>query len=166
MQTTVFFTSLILITISYGVQIYKMLSKHSAQGISLDAYYLTIVSLIIILITSTDITVQILMGVELFLVLLSVFFIFEYQTQRGVKKEFWIALAFSFLMIFGIAQSIKSFKENSSSVSISAYLIWGGFNCSLIYLSNDWYIQIPLVITNLLYLYIIFKAYKSLGKIF
>ena len=65
-------------------------------------------------------------------------------------------------MIFGVAQSITSYKnKGKSNVSISAYLLWGFLNCLLLYQSNDWYIQASLTVTNILYLYIIVKSFAS-----
>lgn len=161
MESTFFTISLIIISIAYLAQIHKMLKRKEAQGVSLDAYSLSCISLTVILFSSNDFLVQILTAIELTFVLISIYIIFIYQGKFNVSKDFLIAAFFSFLMIFSVAQVLKSMRENSSSVSIIAYLLWGGLNGILIYLSNDIYIQIPLVITNILYIYIIYKALKS-----
>ena len=162
MDFQLFLISFIIILISYLMQLIKVIKIGNTNGLSLDAYYLTIISLFIITISSNDKFVIILTAIELVLSLLSIIIIIYYQKIWKPAKEFFLAVFFSFLMIFGVAQSIKSFKSKGySSVSITSHLLWFFLNSILIYLSNDIYIQIPLMITNILYIYIILDTFRK-----
>lgn len=162
MDFQLFTISLIIITISYLTQLIKVIQVKNANGLSLDAYYLTLISLFLITLSSNDRYVIILTSLELILSLISIVIIIYFQKVWKPAKDFFYAVFFSFLMIFGVAQSIKSFKSKGySSVSISSHLLWFLLNSILIYLSNDLYIQIPLIITNILYIYIIFDTFKK-----
>jgi Ca2+/Na+ antiporter len=165
MENIIFQITLIIVFIANSIQCFKIIKNKSSIGISVDAYYLTFISVLIMFISSNDFNIKIICFVELIFTILTLFFIFKYKESKfkyfNFNKSFYIPLFFSFFMIFGIAQSISSFKNktNKSSVSIAAYLLWFLLNVFLIYLSNDIYVIAPLIITNILYIYIIFDYY-------
>lgn len=162
MQTTFFLISLFIISISYLTQLLKIYKSKKADGVSVDAYYLTVISLTLIVFSSNDKLVILLTGLELILSLLTIVIIIWYQKIWKPAQEFFLAVGFSFLMIFGVAQSIKSFKtKGKSQVSMTSYILWFFLNGILIFLSNDWYIQLPLIITNMLYIYILIDTFRK-----
>lgn len=164
MEAYIFLITLFVVLISNSIQTYKIYIKKTSQGISFDAYYLTLIAVSIMAISTNDLSIRVIAITEFIMTVITLYFLFYYNDGYVFKltKTFFVSLFFSFIMIFGVAQSITSYKnKGKSNVSISAYLLWGFLNCLLLYQSNDWYIQTSLTITNILYLYIIFKSFTS-----
>ena len=164
MEAYIFFITLSVVLVSNSIQTYKIYIKKTSQGISFDAYYLSLIAVSIMAISTNDLSVRVIAIAEFIMTAVTLYFLFYYRDGYVFKltKTFFISLCFSLIMIFGVAQSITSYKnKGKSNVSISAYLLWGFLNFLLLYQSNDWYIQASLTVTNILYLYIIVKSFTS-----
>ena len=153
--------------VSYLTQIFKIVKNKSSDGVSLQAYIITFIALIVMTINTDSDKVYILAIVESILASIGIIVIYFYSKEfEKSSKDFFIAFICSFFMIHGVMQGIKSFKHNGfSTVSISSYTLWILLDCIIIYFESDKNVIIALIITILIYLYIIIDTMiKNINK--
>ncbi len=160
MNTLLFLIVLAITFISYVLQFYKVHVSKSSIGISLQSYVITFIA-ISILTFNADVKEVFYLGLaEMILAIYGIVLIYYYREDlETTSKAFFVALGASFLMIHGVAQGIKSYQhKNKTTVSINSYSLWILMDGIIIYFTKDFKIIIALVISILIYLYIIADA--------
>lgn len=156
----------LLVFLAYLVQLYKLYKTKQGNGIALNGYLVTFITLLSYIVWSKG-TIGSVKILELCIHSLTFAYIF-YHTDKVVfsKKDlgvFFIALIGSFNLIGGIAQAYKSYQNIAPrDVSFIHYL--------LIFIANFLFLHVAfieheritiffgLIITNIVYSYILFKT--------
>lgn len=154
--------SLIFLLVGYSFQFYKLFRSKSSVGISLHTHFITVITLITLLINAQSIFVIYAVSFEFILVFILLTIIYYYKSYdlfNENKLDFSISLILSFVPINGIAQAIKSYKNKNidSNVSILMYCNFFIFKTLLLFEAIDIQIIIATAITLVVYTYIIYK---------
>jgi len=157
MSNLFFYIVLTLILTSYATQLNKIYKNKSSTGISLQAYIITFIAITLLTFNADSKEVFYIGFLEMILSLFGILLIYYFKNEEEkISKIFIVALTGSFFMIHGIMQGIKSFQhKGKSTISISSYLIWIAMDLMIIYLATDIKIIIALLISILIYVYII-----------
>ena len=155
--------------VSYLTQIFKIVKNKSSDGVSLQAYIITFIALIVMTINTDSDKVYILAIAESVLAFIGIAIIYNFSKVLEKNSiDFLIALGCSFFMIHGVMQGIKSFKHKGfSTVSISSYALWVLLDSIIIYFEQDIKVIVALSISILIYIYItIDTILKNNNKLF
>lgn len=142
--------------VSYLTQIFKIVKNKSSEGVSLQAYIITLIALIVMTINTDSDKVYLLAISESILTFIGIVIIYKFSKVLEKNSiDFLIALGCSFFMIHGVMQGIKSFKHKGfSTVSISSYALWILLDSIIIYFEQDIKVIVALSISILIYIYI------------
>lgn len=154
---SILFIFVVTITIvSYSTQIFKIVKNKSSDGVSLQAYIITLIALIVMAINTDSDKVYLLAITESLLTFIGIMIIYIYsKTFEKNSTNFIIAFICSFFMIHGVMQGIKSFKHKGiSNVSINSYVLWALMDGIIIYFESDIKVIIALSISISIYFYI------------
>jgi len=161
-----------LVFVAYGFQLLKTYRTKRGNGIALNGYLVTFITLLSYIVWSKG-SIGSVKILELLLHSLTFAYIFFHSSNiRFSKKDtfvFTVALIGSFNLIGGIAQAYKSFQNIApSDVSFMHY--------ALIFVANLLFLHVAfleheriniitgLLITNGVYMYILFKTARSITK--
>ena len=161
-----------LVFIAYLFQLYKTYKTKKGDGIALNGYLVTFITLISYIFWSKGTLGEVKM-VELALHTLTFAYIFSKSKRVGFSKKdfgiFIVALIGSFNLIGGIAQAYKSYQNIAPwDVSFVHYF--------LIFIANLLFLHVAfleherinifagLIITNGVYMYILLKTARSITK--
>ncbi|WP_294875604.1 MULTISPECIES: hypothetical protein [unclassified Sulfurospirillum] len=161
-----------LVFMAYLFQLYKTFKTKRGDGIALNGYLVTFITLSGYIVWSKG-TIGTVKIAELFVHTLTFAYIFSKSKRVAFSKKdtgiFIVALIGSLNLIGGIAQAYKSFQNIAPhDVSFMHYL--------LIFIANLLFLHVAfvehdrlaifagLIITNLVYMYILFKTAQSIAK--
>jgi len=162
----------VLVFMAYLFQLYKTFKTKRGDGIALNGYLVTFITLLSYIFWSKG-TLGDVKTAELMLHTITFAYIFSKSQRVGFSKKdtgiFIIALIGSFNLIGGMAQAYKSYQNIAPwDVSFIHYL--------LIFIANLLFLHVAfmeherinifagLIITNCIYMYILFKTGLSITK--
>jgi O-antigen ligase len=158
----IFYITIILVSFGYISQFYKIIKNKSSIGVSIEAYYVTFISVMVMTILSETNEVYMIALTELILTIYGIYIINKYKKDKlkRLDKDFYISLVLSFFMIFGVAQAIESYKDknNITQVSIQSYLLWIMLDSMVIYMAENNMIIAALSTSISIYVYIIINT--------
>lgn len=161
-----------LVLLAYGFQFYKTYSTKRGDGIALNGYLVTFITLLGYIVWSKG-NIGVVKVLELLVHTLTFAYIFSQSKRVAFSKKdmgvFVVALIGSLNLIGGIAQAYKSYQNIAPhDVSFMHYL--------LIFIANGLFLHVAfvehervaifvgLVVTNTVYMYILFKTATSITK--
>lgn len=162
-----FYIGIMVVILGYSTQIIKIFRKKSANGVSKNAYLTSLIAVTSTMIVADNIQVQIIAFISGIFSLATVISISYFNHINNAKTEqaenkysLYIAMLFSFFMVYGVAQSLKSFKIKgvTHNVSILSYSIWFAYCIILMSLAIDIKVVIAYFVSGLLYSYIIYRS--------
>lgn len=163
MDLNLFFITVLLAGFAYYNQFIKIIREKSSSGVSIDSYLISGMAEAVMFFCSEVFLVKLIIIFHLFFSLFGAYLIYKYRTTsiKLFSSDFVVSLFFSFFMIFGVAQSLASFKNKSkyTNVSINSYLLFFILNVITLYLETNIYVLLSLCITNFLYGFIIIDTY-------
>lgn len=162
----------LLVFLAYVFQLFKTYSTKRGDGIALNGYLVTFITLSSYIVWSKGSLGNIKI-LELIVHTITFAVIFMHSSKMRFSKKdtvvFAVALLGSFNLIGGIAQAYKSFQHlHARDVSVMHYLLI--FSANLLFLhvaflederSN---IIAGLILTNIIYMYILFQTIRSITK--
>jgi len=156
-----------LIILSYSFQIIKINKNKNANGISYQSYLVGMIASFSLFMIATDNIIKYTSLVSFIMSLINLILILFYHNKTNYhnkienKKTFLISLFFSFIGVFGVAQSIKTYKyKGVSNVNIYSYSMWFFIDIILILKSTNILTTISLFLSIIFYSYIIYKNKK------
>ena len=162
----------VLVFLAYFVQLYKTYKTKRGDGIALNGYLVTFITLSGYIFWSKG-TIGFVKVLELLIHTLTFAYIFGKSKRIGFSKKnsgvFLVALLGSINLIGGIAQAYKSYQNIApSDVSFMHYLLIFTANFFFLYVAfveqERFAIFFGLIMTNIIYLYILFKTARSITK--
>ncbi len=161
-----------LVFIAYVFQLFKTYHTKRGDGIALNGYLVTFITLLSYIVWSKG-SLGSIKILELIVHTLTFVVIFIHSSKMRFSKKdtvvFFVALFGSFNLIGGIAQAYKSFQNlHARDVSVMHYFLI--FIANLLFLhvalgeSERSNIITGLIITNLIYVYILFQTVRSITK--
>lgn len=161
-----------LVFLAYVFQLFKTYSTKRGDGIALNGYLVTFITLSSYILWSKGSLGNIKILELMVHTLTFVVIVMHSSKIRFSKKDtmiFLVALFGSFNLIGGIAQAHKSFQNlHARDVSVMHYFLI--FIANLLFLhvalleSERSNIIIGLIITNIIYMYILFQTVRSITK--
>ena len=151
-----------LLLVGYFFQFFKLFKNKSSIGISLHTYFITIITLVVLLVNAQSsfvIQVVIFEFLLVFIMLIIIYYYKSFDLFNESKADFIASLILSFMPINGVSQAIKSYKNKNrnSNVSILMYLNFFIFKTLLLYNAVDMQIIIATSLTLVVYTYIIYR---------
>ncbi|AHJ14197.1 hypothetical protein [Sulfurospirillum multivorans] len=161
-----------LVSLAYVAQLYKIFRTKRSDGIALNGYLVTFITLLSYIFWSKG-TIGTAKILELILHTLTFAYIYKHATKATFSKKdlgiFIVALIGSFNLIGGIAQAYKSYRDVApEDVSFLHY--------TLIFIANLFFLHVAfleherllvfsgLIVTNIVYSYILFKTGMRITK--
>jgi len=147
------------IIIGIGMQIFKITTRGSSEGVSFNSYIAITTSAFALLLNAEQENVYYIAYAEIIMCTLAMLTINKYNDSNSKEKKglyFWASIGLSILMIKGLIQSLKSFQHKGySSVSVVSYSLYLLFNGLLISIATNTNILIALYINACVFSYIV-----------
>ena len=158
-----FFVGVLLVFSGYSSQIVKVIRFGGAHGVSLHSYLIASVSFFInsLVAENEELVILSFFGMSLSLLTSSIIIYCDRKYNEDLRV-FAIALFFSLFMVFGVAQSIKSFRTvgRTEAVSVLSTSIWFIYALNSAYMATSIYVVLAAFVGMFFLMYILFRCFK------
>jgi len=162
-----FYIGAAILLLAYGSQLLKVLHTKNATGVSKFSYIVSNVGWIVnIIMAESDVKYIAIVGLILSLITLSAILFYERSWDENPKDLLWSG-GFASIMVFGVAQAIRSYKASGLTTGVSkvSYLTWVVCSLNIAVTAANEYIFISAVLTTLVYVYVLSRCYLEFSFI-
>lgn len=147
-------------------QFVRIARKRSGKGITLYGYLITIIANTVAACLADSSYIVILTTFSSFMAVIAISIIWYYResNEPEEKRIFLIGLFFSFVMIMGVTQTIKSYKEAgiTDNVCSKSWSVWLMASLNMAYLAESIVVITAYSITTALALFIMYRCHFEL----